>query len=271
MYAKQFRDKARSMLKGKTALALTVSLVLMAAAVLVLILSDSVLYLCGVLDYESGVLVPTALAEALPVLIGFLIMLAAAWLLLAAPLQLGKAGWFFSFAAGRYPSVERMFYAFDRKEYPRCVGMSVRLFLRKLLWYLPCCLPGLFLSGWGVSLGLTGEGTVLYSGGVFLTGIGAVCAAALCQRYFLSRYLLATSEQVTEKEAIRLSVDMMKGHKSDLFALRFSFLGWFLLAVPTVGLSLIYTIPYYNTTMGIFGKYCLDQKAGVEQKKTEIV
>ncbi len=275
MDAKILRDQARRRLKGRTALALTVSLVCLAAAVLAFLISDLTLYLCGVLDYESGALVPAAWTQTLPLVAGILLAVITAWLLLGSPLSLGKARWFFSLAAGWYPSVERMFYAFTKETYPRCVGLSVRLFLHRLKWYLLLSLPGLLISGADMALDETPLAGLVYSSGVFVTGIGLAVGWMINQRYYLVRYLCALFPNCTAGELIRLSVQAMKGHKFELLSLRMSFTGWFLLTVPTVGLSLMYTLPYYNTAMGLFAKTCLDlsTEKGTpltdEQKKSE--
>lgn len=259
MNAKEIREKAGEMLKGKLSLTLAVSMTMFGAAVLLLVLAESALLVCGVLDYESGMLVLSELGRQLPVLAGFFVLLAAAWLLIGSPLQQGKAAWFFAFAAGRYPSLDRMFSAFGRADYGRCVDYSVRLFFRQLLWYGGFSLPGLLVSG---IEGFYPLGVTLAAGGLFL-------GAVLGQRFFLGRYILATSEEVTGREALRLSKALTKGHRGELFLLRLSFLGWFLLTVPTVGLSLIYTIPYYNTAMSVFAKELLDWHAAKEAETAE--
>lgn len=53
---------------------------------------------------------------------------------------------------------------------------------------------------------------------------------------------------------ITLSRELMDGHKMDLFILKLSFIGWFILGFVTFGIAFIWIIPYYETTMVAFYK-----------------
>lgn len=53
---------------------------------------------------------------------------------------------------------------------------------------------------------------------------------------------------------ITLSRELMNGHKMELFVLKLSFIGWFLLGAVTFGIAFIWIIPYYETTMIAFYK-----------------
>ena len=44
----------------------------------------------------------------------------------------------------------------------------------------------------------------------------------------------------------------MKGYKADLFVFVLSFFGWFLLSMLTLGILLIWIIPYYQTAITIY-------------------
>jgi len=49
------------------------------------------------------------------------------------------------------------------------------------------------------------------------------------------------------KDLLKKSEEMMNGHKMDYFTLSLSFIGWFLLIIPTFGFILIWLAPYYTT------------------------
>lgn len=38
----------------------------------------------------------------------------------------------------------------------------------------------------------------------------------------------------------------MNGHKWELFVLELSFIGWYLLGFVTLGIGLLWVVPYYN-------------------------
>ena len=54
------------------------------------------------------------------------------------------------------------------------------------------------------------------------------------------------------KDAIDLSQKIMDGKKAKLFCLDLSFVGWMILCVFTLGIALIYVIPYMNASRVAF-------------------
>ena len=70
--------------------------------------------------------------------------------------------------------------------------------------------------------------------------------------YSLTPFIVKDNPQLSPNEAINLSMKMMKGHKFDLFYLYLSFIGWILLAMLTLGIGLLWVIPYMQTSMAAF-------------------
>lgn len=70
-----------------------------------------------------------------------------------------------------------------------------------------------------------------------------------CFAYALVPYILGDSnyKNLSYKEVLKKSEEMMDGHKMDYFVFILSFIGWFILAVFTLGILLIWLIPYYTT------------------------
>ena len=73
-------------------------------------------------------------------------------------------------------------------------------------------------------------------------------------RYRMAIYLLVDDPSRGVMECIRLSQDMMKGHKWELFVLDLSFIGWNLLAMlPVIGYAVqIWSMPYINLTYALY-------------------
>lgn len=67
-------------------------------------------------------------------------------------------------------------------------------------------------------------------------------------RYALTFYILYENKELTARESITLSKEMMKGHKADYFVLILSFIPWFLLGIITLGFAFIYIEPYMQMT-----------------------
>ena len=67
--------------------------------------------------------------------------------------------------------------------------------------------------------------------------------------YRMIAYLLADDPTLTKEEAFAESKRLMDGNKWRAFVLDLSFIGWYLLAIPTLGLaSIFYVSPYKKTT-----------------------
>ncbi len=71
-------------------------------------------------------------------------------------------------------------------------------------------------------------------------------------RYSMAYYIMNDNPGLKPLEAIDLSKKMMSGHKTRLFFLWLSFIGWFLLGILTFGLGFLYVLPYYNATIANF-------------------
>lgn len=81
-----------------------------------------------------------------------------------------------------------------------------------------------------------------------LVFIGFICfiipGIYLAYSYAMVSYLLATRKDLSIKETLELSRKMMNGHKFDYFVLSISFIGWAILVPFTLGILLIWLIPY---------------------------
>ncbi len=71
-------------------------------------------------------------------------------------------------------------------------------------------------------------------------------------RYALTDYVLAETPDITASEAIEISKRLMQGNKWRLFCLRFSFIGWDILASLTFGIANLFIIPYKQAAEAAF-------------------
>ena len=70
--------------------------------------------------------------------------------------------------------------------------------------------------------------------------------------YAMTPFILAEHPELTASQAIRLSEDLMDGHKADLFVLDLSFIGWNILVTLTWNLGNIALNPYKNAAHAAF-------------------
>jgi len=71
-------------------------------------------------------------------------------------------------------------------------------------------------------------------------------------RYALAPYLMAEHPDLNASEAIEQSKQLMQGHKSRLFWLKLSFIGWYLLSALTGGIGWVFLAPYPKAAEAAF-------------------
>jgi len=75
--------------------------------------------------------------------------------------------------------------------------------------------------------------------------------------YSLTFYIIAENNSIGPLEAIKKSKEMMQGNKGKLFCLGCRFIGWALLCILTLGIGLLWLMPY---AMVSFAKFYDDVK-----------
>ena len=70
--------------------------------------------------------------------------------------------------------------------------------------------------------------------------------------YSIIPYILADDPEISSKDAFKKAKQMMKGNKWRLFKLEFSFIGWFVLCVLTLGIGTFFLIPYISAANAEF-------------------
>ena len=70
--------------------------------------------------------------------------------------------------------------------------------------------------------------------------------------YAIIPYILADDPEISSKDAFKKAKQMMKGNKWRLFKLEFSFIGWAVLCVLTLGIGTFFLIPYVNAATAEF-------------------
>ena len=84
---------------------------------------------------------------------------------------------------------------------------------------------------------------------VVTLGIGAII---LSYAYSMVPYLLHDYPELTPREAMKISREMMRGQKWNLFVLDLTFIGWILLAICTAGVGMLFVQPYMLTARAAF-------------------
>ena len=88
--------------------------------------------------------------------------------------------------------------------------------------------------------------------GLLLFFPGVVKHYSYAMSPYIVRDYVRSGKDIKATEAIKLSRELMKGHKLDLFVLDLSFIGWEILASMTLGIGYLWLIPYMQTTKANF-------------------
>lgn len=70
--------------------------------------------------------------------------------------------------------------------------------------------------------------------------------------YSMTPFIMAEHPNLTASQAIELSIQMMDGHKTDLFILDLTFIGWSILCAMTANLGYLALNPYTNAARAAF-------------------
>ncbi|MBP5498796.1 MAG: DUF975 family protein [Muribaculaceae bacterium] len=125
---------------------------------------------------------------------------------------------------GREPEAKQLFIGY--KDYLRIVLTHILMYIFIILWSLLLVIPGIIK-------------TLSYS----MTG-----------------YVLRDNPELSGNAAIERSMQLMKGHKLDLFVLYLSFIGWAILALFTCGIGFLWLAPYMQMTMAKFYESTLEDE-----------
>ncbi|MCD1257619.1 DUF975 family protein [Paenibacillus athensensis] len=145
-------------------------------------------------------------------LIFFVVWLA--WrFLLCAPFEVGVRQYFKQAAQGD-DDLRHLVYAFGGSRYMTIVRAMLWRALWSFLWFLALVIP-YFVKSYA---------------------------------YSMVPYILADDPQVGAKRALKISMQLTRGHKWRMFVLDLSFIGWYLLGLLALLVGIVFVLPYVNAT-----------------------
>lgn len=84
--------------------------------------------------------------------------------------------------------------------------------------------------------------------------------------YAMTEFILRDNPEMKNNEAIERSMDLMQGHKEDLFLLDLSFIGWAILSCLTLGIGFLFLGPYMYTAHAHFYEDLLKEEEKVAEE-----
>ena len=70
--------------------------------------------------------------------------------------------------------------------------------------------------------------------------------------YALTPYIIMDEPELTARQAITRSCEIMQGRRWKLFCLYLSFIGWGILSLLTFGIGILWLVPYMNASVAAF-------------------
>lgn len=75
--------------------------------------------------------------------------------------------------------------------------------------------------------------------------------------YVLANYIAYDNPQLSAKEAVGQSAELMQENKGKFFVLGLTFIGWALLSMLTIGIGLLWLLPYFQVSFICFYEYLM--------------
>ena len=142
--------------------------------------------------------------------------------------------------------------------------ISCQIFFREVFWFIIIFLIPALVSAWSL-IATTHQNQIinkyLISFGYVLSFFLIIVASLICviffQRYMLTRYLLVSGECKKTRQAIKLSIKIMKNKKLDYIFLLMSFLGWIISCLFIV--PIFFVLPYIKITSALYSRYIVEE------------
>ena len=106
--------------------------------------------------------------------------------------------------------------------------------------------------------------------GMILFVISTVWSVTQSYYYQLAYIIVSEDPELSAKDAVQKSKDLMEGKRGKLFGLQFSFIGWAILAVFTLGIGYLWLIPYIQFATIAFYKFACGN-ANVKEVNSTVV
>ena len=108
-------------------------------------------------------------------------------------------------------------------------------------------------------------------GGLLFVFLSFVFIAKLTS-YLMCFFALADKKDLKILDSLRLTVKVTDGFRTNLLVTKLCFIGWGLLCIITLGIALIWVLPYFSQVMTRAWQFMLTEKAGEfssDENKTE--
>ena len=123
----------------------------------------------------------------------------------------------------------------------------------KMLAPIVVAIIGAVIMASGITMSAAGSsGSVLTILGVIVYLVGIIWAIPRAYSYKLALYIVNDNPNMLSKEAVEKSAEIMNGHRWAYFWLQCTFIGWAILACFTLGIGMLWLLPYMQVSTVAF-------------------
>lgn len=158
------------------------------------------------------------------------------------------------------------FLSFGFDNFGKSWGITLRTTL-KLLLPLILLIVSIFLISFGTAL-TTGSALFLETSssfapmivfGFFLLIFSLIWLVVKSYYYEITYMIAAENPEMSSKDVVQKSRELMTNNRAKLFCLEFSFIGWALLAGFTLGIGMLWLTPYMQVAKISFYKHLINE------------
>ena len=157
--------------------------------------------------------------------------------------------------------------------FKRSWGITWQMFLKMLLpvvlmiisYILIIVSVSMSIYSLFISSSTAGTASLLLLIGCILLVVSSIWSTILSYYYQLSYFIAIDNPDLTSKEAVLKSRELMTNNRWNLFKLQFSFIGWIILSAFTFGIGLLWVAPYMLFSIISFYESLISNKVDVAE------
>ncbi len=192
------------------------------------------------------------------------------------PLTLGQCLWHFNNAEGNQTNEMSVLFApySSPKSLFKTVWFLFNIEVRRTLWAFAFFIP-LTITLFPIVLiimtaQLFDSDTIVLAIVLFTTAyviVFLILYSIFIMRYLLAPYLIISNPYLSARQAIKLSIKIMKGRETEAFWFHLSFIGWFLLCIFI--LPVFYVLPLFFNSRAHYARRLIEESGQKEFPKAK--
>jgi len=163
------------------------------------------------------------------------------------------------------------FFSFGFDNFGKAWGIALRTFVKLIVPFI-LMFVSIFLVSFGLTLSMSAglfaaaSGTSSSDGFLILSIVGIILfffsmVWLIVKSYYyeLTHMIAAENPEMSSKEVVEKSKELMQNNRFKLFCLQFSFIGWIVLAMIPLGIGVIWVAPYMQFAAIAFYKHLIKE------------